>query len=112
MIIKEFRKKYMKYFDRYVCTRDIRLGIKKIVKDIYKLDYNQVLFLDDVNTFAENAKKLNVSFIGIPASFPWGFQKQDIIESKVPYILNSVTDITKELLEKIDIEAGLGSFWN
>jgi phosphoglycolate phosphatase-like HAD superfamily hydrolase len=110
LILEEF-KQYMHYFERYVCTDSFRPGIKEIVKDIYQLDYNQALFIDDVNTFAEAAKANNVPFIGIPSSFPWGFQKQDMISTKVEYILNSVKEIDLVLLEKIDEEISAGTLW-
>lgn len=109
-ILDEF-KKYMRYFERYICTNDFRPGIKEITKDIYGLEFNQVLFIDDVNTVAEVAKMYNVPFIGIPADFPWGFQRQDMISTGVKYILNSVKDINIELLERIDHEATIGSIW-
>lgn len=107
---KEFQK-YKKYFDRYICTNDFRPGIKEITKDIYGLDYNQVLFIDDVNTVAEYAKANNVPFIGIPSHFPWGFQRQDMIKTKVKYLLNSLKEINIDLLERIDYEASAGSIW-
>jgi len=109
-IADEFRK-YMHYFDQYICTNDFRPGIKEITKDIYGLEFNQVLFIDDVNTVAEVAKINSVPFIGTPANFPWGFQRQDMISTGVKYILNSVNDIDMELLEKIDYEAASGTIW-
>lgn len=110
LIIEEF-KKYMHYFDQYICTNDFRPGIKEITKDIYKLNYNQVLFVDDVNTVAEVAKTNNVPFIGIPSDFPWGFQKEDMISTGVKYILKSVQEIDLVLLEKIDKEIALDNLW-
>lgn len=105
-------KKYKHYFDRYVCTNDFRPGIKEITKDIYGLEYNQVLFIDDVNTVAEAAKADNVPFIGTPANFPWGFQKRDMIKTGVKYILGSLKEIDRQLLEKIDYEACIGAVWS
>ncbi|WP_024834399.1 HAD family hydrolase [Ruminiclostridium josui] len=110
LILDDF-KKYLNYFDRYVCTNDFRPGIKEITKDIYGLDYNQVLFIDDVNTFAEAAKADNVPFIGIPSKFPWGFQRQDMIRTGLKYILNSVKEIDLDLLQRIDEEISDGTLW-
>lgn len=109
-IIDDF-KKYTHYFERYICTNDFRPGIKEITKDIYGLEFNQVLFMDDVNTVAEVAKMNNVPFIGIPSNFPWGFQRQDMIATKVKYLLNSVKEIDIKLLERIDDEASDGIIW-
>jgi FMN phosphatase YigB (HAD superfamily) len=106
-IIDEF-KEYMHYFEKYICTNDFRPGIKEITQDIYGLEFNQVLFIDDVNTVSEVAKSHNAPFIGIPSGW---FQREDMVATKVKYILNSVNDINKELLEKIDYEASMGTIW-
>jgi phosphoglycolate phosphatase-like HAD superfamily hydrolase len=105
-------KKYMHYFDRYVCTNDFRPGLKEITKDIYGLEFNQALFIDDVNTVAEVAKANNIPFIGTPANFPWGFQRQDMIATGVKYLLDSVKEIDLGLLERIDNEAFAGTIWS
>ena len=55
-ITDEF-KQYKHYFEKYICTNDFRPGIKEIIKDFYGLEFNQVLFIDDVNTVAEVAKR-------------------------------------------------------
>jgi phosphoglycolate phosphatase-like HAD superfamily hydrolase len=99
------------YFEKYICTNDFRPGIKEITKDIYGLEFNQVLFIDDVNTVAEVAKNYNVPFIGIPSDFPWGYQRDDMIATEVKYLLNSVKEIDADLLEKIDYEASIGTIW-
>ncbi|NLW46562.1 MAG: HAD family hydrolase [Firmicutes bacterium] len=109
-IVDDF-KEYKDYFERYICTNDFRPGIKEITKDIYGFEYNQVLFIDDVNTVAEVAKANNVPFIGIPSKFPWGFQRQDMIKTKVRYLLSSIKEINIDLLEKIDYEALNGVIW-
>lgn len=102
---------YQHYFERYICTNHFRPGIQEITKDFYGLEFHQVLFIDDVNTVAEVAKINNVPFIGIPSNFPWGFQRQDMIATKVKYLLNSVKEIDLELLERIDAEASVETIW-
>jgi phosphoglycolate phosphatase-like HAD superfamily hydrolase len=103
--------KYKCYFERYICTNNFRPGIKEITKDMYGLEYSQILFIDDVNFVAEVAKMNNVPFIGIPSNFPWGFQKQDMIKTNVKYLLNSIREINLELLERIDFESFMGTIW-
>jgi phosphoglycolate phosphatase-like HAD superfamily hydrolase len=103
--------KYKHYFERYICTNDFRPGIKEITKDFYGLEFHQVLFIDDVNTVAEVAKVNNVPFIGIPSDFPWGYQRQDMITTQVKYLLNSIQEITPELIAKIDDETAVGTVW-
>lgn len=104
-------KDFAHYFEQYICTNNFRPGIKEITKDIYGLEYDQVLFIDDVNTVAEVAKFYNVPFIGIPSNFPWGYQRGDMIATEVKYLLNSVKEIDANLLEKIDYEASIGTIW-
>jgi phosphoglycolate phosphatase-like HAD superfamily hydrolase len=108
--IQDEFKEFLPYFEKYICTINFRPGIKEITKE-YGLEYNQVLFIDDVNTVAEAAKANKASFIGIPSNFPWGFQRQDMISTGVKYILDSVKDINRGLLEKIDAEAAAGTLW-
>jgi phosphoglycolate phosphatase-like HAD superfamily hydrolase len=99
------------YFEQYICTNNFRPGIKEITKDIYGLEFHQVLFIDDVNTVAESAKNYNVPFIGIPSHFPWGYQREDMVATEVKYLLNSVKEIDADLLAKIDYEASVGTVW-
>jgi phosphoglycolate phosphatase-like HAD superfamily hydrolase len=103
--------KYKHYFEQYICTNDFRPGIKEITKDMYGLEYDQIIFIDDVNSVAEVAKINNVPFIGIPSNFPWGFQRQDMIATEVKYLLNSIKEIDADLLERIDYEASVGTIW-
>lgn len=110
-IVSEFDL-YMKYFDRYICTDAIRPGLKEITYQMYQLQNNQVLFIDDVNTVAEEAKKMNIPFIGVPANFSWGFQRQDMIQTGVQYLFDSVADISNEILHEIDALAGSKGVWN
>ncbi|EJA6846935.1 hypothetical protein QQO53_02705 [Clostridioides difficile] len=110
-IVDEFIP-YMKYFDRYVCTNNFRPGIKEITKDIYNLEYSQVLFIDDVNKVAETAKSLNTPFIGVPSKESWSYQKQDMIKTGVKYLVESINEIDASMLEKIDFDAEHGKVWS
>lgn len=93
---------YLKEFDQYICTNDFRPGLKEIIKDIYKVNYNEALFIDDVNRVAQEAKKYNIPFIGVPEKNTWGFQYSDMKENGVKYIVSSVSEIDNNMLEKID----------
>ena len=91
-----------KYFERYICTDAFRPGLKEIVKDIHGLEFSEVLFIDDVNRMAEEAKKYKIPFIGAPAQHSWGFQKKEMEKTGVKYIVNSINEITLDYLEKVD----------
>lgn len=101
-------KQYKHYFEQYICTNNFRPGMKEITKDICGLEFNQVLFIDDVNSVAEHAKAHNIPFIGIPSGC---FQREEMISTEVKYMLDSVKDIDVELLRKIDYEASVGTIW-
>ncbi|MEE4580525.1 hypothetical protein [Paenibacillus polymyxa] len=68
-----------------------------------------MLFIDDVNTVAEVARSLNVPFIGVPST---PFQYEDMNQTGVKYLLNSLKGIDAELLERIDLEAAEQAVWS
>ncbi len=90
-------KEYTRYFDFYVCTDEFRPGIEEIIKRNLKLDYNEVIFFDDVNNVAVEAKKLRVPFIGIPST---EFQRQEMKSSGVKYIVESISSVNTSLLSE------------
>ena len=111
---EEKLRDYMHYFDgeQYICTNDFRPGIKEIATKYYSYRFNEVLFIDDVNKVAEDAKSLGVPFIGIPSKFHNGFQRQGMLDTGVKYILDSIKDIDENLIRKIDLENLKNELWN
>ena len=114
--ISHFHKEmgaFIDYFDgeRYICTNDFRPGMREIVRDYHSLDYENVLFIDDVNRVAEEAKSLNIPFIGIPSSFAYGYQKADMKATGVKYIVSSIRDVDKQLILNIDKEIAENTLW-
>lgn len=108
--------KYMpslkKYFDRdkpYIDTNSIRPGIVEITKDIFKLNFDEVLFIDDINRMAEVAKFYKTGFIGTPVT---NFQKEQMQETGVKYIIPAVKGITADMLMNIDWELASGGHWS
>lgn len=106
MIDLRFRP-YFKYFDQYICTNSFRPGLKEITKEIYGLDFSEVLFIDDVNRVAEEAKKYQIPFIGVPPQHTWGFQEKEMKNTGVKYLVKSVKEITKDYLGKIDLDKAI-----
>ncbi|MES0490697.1 MAG: hypothetical protein ABUK01_11925 [Leptospirales bacterium] len=104
---------FTEYFDgeKYICTNDIRPGIRQIVNDYYGLNYENVLFIDDVSRVAEEAKSKNVPFIGVPSNFKHGFQRQDMLRVGVKHIVSSIREIDYRLLEQMDNDAVTGLLW-
>lgn len=103
---------YLHYFDQYVCTSNFRPGLKEIIRDMYKVEYDEALFIDDVNTVAEVAKANNVPFIGIGSEDPWSWQKSDMMKTGVKYLYDSVSRVTREVLERVDDEAYNHTVWD
>ena len=107
--------KYMpsleKYFDKdnpYIDTNAIRPGVMEISKNIFQLDFDEVLFIDDINRMAEVARYYRTGFIGTPVTI---FQKEQMQETGVKYIASSVASITSDMLFKIDDELLSGKHW-
>ena len=103
---------YVSYFEDYICTNEFRPGIKEITKDIYNYQYSEICFIDDVNTVAENAKHLNVPFIGVPSKETWSFQKNDMAKTGVRYLVDSINDINELLILRIDNDVTNGDVWS
>lgn len=99
------------YFDKdnpYIDTNTIRPGVKEITKDIYGLDFNEVLFIDDINRMAEVAKYFRTGFIGTPVTH---FQQQQMSETGVKFIVSSVREITSEMLLHVDMAMNSDTHW-
>lgn len=108
--------KYMspleKYFDKgkpYIDTNSIRLGVMEITREIFKLNFDEVLFVDDINRMAEVAKFYKTGFIGTPVTV---YQKEQMQETGVKYIVPSVKEITRDMLIKTDRALASGSHWS
>jgi len=93
-----------KYFDdeKYIQTKDIRPGIKEITKDIYNLQFQEVLFIDEEKNVAEAAMRYNTPFIGVASHKEFSFQRIEMEKIKVKYIVNNLYEINSFLLNKIE----------
>lgn len=111
-IFDKYMPSLKKYFDRdkpYIDTNSIRPGVMEITKDIFRLNFDEVLFIDDINRMAEVAKFYKTGFIGTPVTM---YQKDQMQETGVKYIVPTVKDITEDMLMKIDLELASGSHWS
>jgi beta-phosphoglucomutase-like phosphatase (HAD superfamily) len=95
----------------YVDVNDFRPGVKEIVRDFFGLDFDEVLFVDDINRVAEVAKALGAGFIGVPASMPHNFQRAEMLATGVRFMVDSTRQIDTELLAKADAELAAGTLW-
>ncbi|EEC5253353.1 hypothetical protein G5G08_004448, partial [Salmonella enterica subsp. enterica] len=88
-----------------------RPGIFEIVTEIFEYQFDEVIFIDDINRVAEACKSLNTGFIGIPASMPHNFQKEEMINTGVKLIVNKFNDISQETILKADELLYTSKFW-
>ncbi|MEU3501476.1 HAD family phosphatase [Streptomyces hundungensis] len=95
----------------YVCTNDFRPGLKEITTEIFGLDHDQVVFIDDVARVAQAARSLNIAFIGHPSTFEHSHQRQLMREAGVRHLVDSLHAIDEPLLRTIDAEAAAGTSW-
>ncbi|MFC7617353.1 hypothetical protein ACFQV2_31965 [Actinokineospora soli] len=96
---------------QYISTNDFRPGIREIV-GYYGVAPDEALFIDDVNRFAEFAKDVGVSFIGVPSDHPHSFQRAHMAETGVRHMVWSLPDIDEALLAQVDLEASTGMVWD
>lgn len=102
------------YFDAeipYVDVNDFRPGVKEIVRDVFGYDFDETLFVDDINRVAEVAKALSAGFLGVPASMSHNFQRGEMAETGVRHTVDDIRDIDLALLQKIDAELVAGVHW-
>jgi beta-phosphoglucomutase-like phosphatase (HAD superfamily) len=97
-------------FETYVCTNDFRPGVQEIVRDVFALPPREVLFFDDVSRVAEAARLLGCPFVGVPAAWPWGYQKSDMLAVGVPVLLQTLSDLTVDRMTDLDKRA-LRGYW-
>jgi beta-phosphoglucomutase-like phosphatase (HAD superfamily) len=95
----------------YVDVNPFRPGVKEIVADIFGYRYDQVLFVDDINRVAEATKAFGAGFIGVPASMPHNFQREQMTETGVRHMVDKIDQIDLELLGQVDRELGDGTLW-
>jgi beta-phosphoglucomutase-like phosphatase (HAD superfamily) len=101
-------------FDRdtpYVDVNDFRPGVKEIARDVFGYDYDQCVFVDDINRVAEVSKALGAGFIGVPASMPHNFQRPAMADTGVRHLVGDIREIGPELLARVDEELAAGTHW-
>ncbi|CAL9621694.1 hypothetical protein SUDANB58_05851 (plasmid) [Streptomyces sp. enrichment culture] len=95
----------------YVCTNDVRPGIREITQDVFGLAHDQVLFVDDVARVAESARELGVPFIGRPSTFEHSFQRRLMRRAGVRHLVESLHAIDETMLRAVDTQAADGTVW-
>lgn len=109
----EYLSKVKSYFDKehpYIDTNSIRPGVKEITQDIFKLNFNQVIFIDDINRMAEVCKYYGAGFIGTPVT---EYQLRDMQTLGVKHIaINGISEINLQMLKNIDDDLTSNTLWS
>lgn len=103
------------YFDPqipYVDVNDFRPGVKEIVRDTFGYQYDEVVFIDDINRVAEVTRALGAGFIGVPASLPHNYQRPQMHATGVRYLVDDLSQIDADLLQAVDAELAAGTLWS
>ncbi|MGW8491608.1 HAD family phosphatase [Streptomyces sp. NPDC055886] len=106
--------RYAELFDGpgYVCTNDVRPGLKEITEDVFGLRPEQALFVDDVARVADAARELGTAFVGRPSTFVHSHQRALMRESGVQHLISGLDELDEALVHRIDHELGSGTFWS
>jgi hypothetical protein len=96
----------------YVCTNDIRPGLKEITEDVFGLRPGQALFVDDVARVADTARELGTAFVGHPSTFVHSHQRALMAEAGVRHTISALDALDEDLLHRIDRELSAGEFWS
>ncbi|MGP6087639.1 HAD family hydrolase [Antarctobacter jejuensis] len=99
-------------FEAFICTNSFRPGMKEIVHDIAGVDPTEALFIDDVNFAATHARAVGTGFIGVPSQEDWCWQKTEMTDANLPFIVRNVGEIDLPMLQSIDHLQKSGQFWN
>lgn len=109
----KFLGNYSQYFDRdtpYIDINAFRPGVNEIVSSL-GLNFDEVVFIDDINRVAEVCKSFGAGFIGVPASMPHNFQKVEMQQTGVKFLSPKFSDITEETLKEIDEYLTHSTLW-
>ncbi|CAM5393376.1 HAD family phosphatase [Streptomyces sp. NRRL_ISP-5395] len=96
----------------YVCTNDVRPGVREISEDVFGLRPAQALFVDDVARVADAARGLGAAFVGRPSDFVHSHQRALMRESGVRHLISGLDELDDGLVRRIDRETATGSLWS
>ena len=95
----------------YVGINEHRPGVAHIVRDVIGCEFDQAVFVDDVSGVAQAARAYGVGFIGFPSSAAHQRQRRFMTDLGVRHIVDSLAQITPELLARVDAELVASTHW-
>lgn len=101
---------YERFFDSrypYLNIGAFRPGMKEVART-FGCQFDEIVFVDDLNRVAEISRALGAGFVGFPGAV---YQRQQMRDLAVPYIVDSLSGIDEALLLEIDAKLAAGAFW-
>lgn len=111
----KFLSGYRKYFDNktpYIDINSFRPGVYDIVKSVFNYNFDEVVFIDDINRVAQVCKRLGAGFLGVPANMPHNFQKKEMEVTGVKFMIDHFSCITEDMIAEIDKQLSTSHFWS
>ena len=96
----------------YVGINEHRPGVRHIVRDVIGCRFDQAVFIDDVSRVAQAARALGAAFIGYPSSAAHQRQRRFMTDHGVRHIVDSLEQVTPELLARVDAELATSTHWS
>lgn len=97
--------------EKYIQTRDFRPGVQEILARNLRLKPWEALFVDEEYVIAQACKSLQVPFIGFSTKFEYSFQKSEMQRFGVKYIVDSLEQIDRIFLTKIQEDVMADRIW-
>jgi beta-phosphoglucomutase-like phosphatase (HAD superfamily) len=95
----------------YIGINEHRPGVDHIVRDVIGCEFGQAVFVDDVSRVAQAARARGAGFIGFPSSPAHHRQRRFMTDLGVRHIVDSLAQITPELLTRVDAELATMTHW-
>jgi phosphoglycolate phosphatase-like HAD superfamily hydrolase len=92
----------------YVNMGPFRPGMKEIASRFFHCDYDEILFIDDLNRVGEVAQALGSGFIGVAGAM---FQREQMQAAGVTHIVDTLEEIDLPMLLEIDEALQRGTLW-
>lgn len=92
----------------YVNMGAFRPGMREIAGGAMKCNADEIIFIDDLNRVADVCRALGCGFIGMPGG---SYQRNQMLDSGVRYIVESFESINHELISIIDRNLAKHSMW-
>ncbi len=98
--------------EKYIQTKDFRPGVQEILSRFQSVKPSEALFIDEEFTIAQACHSLQVPFVGFSTKFEYSFQRKEMQKFGVKYIINSLEEIDRFFLEKIQEDVLGDCIWS